>query len=62
LVNGATGYIHDTAWAAGVEDPRRKTLFVVLVKMDKYGGPACFPDDEAIPRNVVPIFQFLRGF
>jgi ATP-dependent exoDNAse (exonuclease V) alpha subunit len=62
LVNGAMGYIYDIAWHSTVEDPRQEAPFLLLLKMDKYDGPACFPGREDIPANVVPIFQSTRDF
>jgi ATP-dependent DNA helicase PIF1 len=62
LVNGAIGYTYDIAWHNAIEDSRQEAPFVLLIKMDKYDGPACFPGCEAIPANVVLIFQSTRDF
>lgn len=62
LVNGASGHVYNIVWAPDVVDPRREPPFLLLVQVDKYDGPPCFPDDPTIPDKVVPIFRVSRDF
>jgi hypothetical protein len=59
LVNGAIGTVHDIAWKTGA-DPKEESPFVVLVKFDRYTGPACFDRPELA--GIVPIFRSRRDF
>jgi ATP-dependent exoDNAse (exonuclease V) alpha subunit len=60
LVNGAMGNVYDIAYKHDVTDPRSEPPFAILVKFDKYTGPAFFLQPEL--SNVVPIFQVTRDF
>lgn len=63
LVNGALGTVRDIVWRSG-DDPQSSPPLAVLIKFDRYTGPACFPDRPELD-GVVPIFrsrrEFLRG-
>ncbi|KAK3366484.1 hypothetical protein B0H63DRAFT_405325, partial [Podospora didyma] len=48
LVNGAVGNVFDLARHGSVDGPREEAPFVMLVKMDKYEGLPCFPEDGSI--------------
>ena len=60
LVNGALGSVFDISWRADVTDPRKEHPYVILVKLDKYTGPAFFEDPHL--STVVPIFRSNRDF
>ncbi|KAL8376601.1 hypothetical protein RB595_007618 [Gaeumannomyces hyphopodioides] len=62
LVNGASGHVYDLTWAPGVVDPRQEPPFLLLMQVDKYDSPPCFPDEPTIPPNIVPIFRVSRDF
>ncbi|KAK3946520.1 hypothetical protein QBC32DRAFT_225928 [Pseudoneurospora amorphoporcata] len=55
LVNGALGIVFDAAWDADFparqqqmddEENPEGVPFVILVKMDRYTGPQCFPERD----------------
>ncbi|KAK3947844.1 hypothetical protein QBC32DRAFT_382847, partial [Pseudoneurospora amorphoporcata] len=72
LVNGALGTVFDVAWDANFparqqqmydEENSEGTPFVILVKMDRYTGPQCFPErDQQRYHNVVPVFKITKDF
>ncbi|KAK3946707.1 hypothetical protein QBC32DRAFT_200230, partial [Pseudoneurospora amorphoporcata] len=72
LVNSALGTVFDAAWDADFparqqqmydEENPESVPFVILVKMDRYTGPQCFPErDQERYHNVIPIFRITKEF
>ena len=60
LVNGALGTVVGFAWRTN-DNPRESPPFVVLIRFDKYTGPACFPGRSDLA-GVVLIFRSTRDF
>jgi hypothetical protein len=60
LVKGALGNVYDISQGSNVTGPAKQTLSVLLIRFDRYTGPAYF-DDSGLAA-VALIYRSTRDF